>query len=322
MRAAAIAIVLGMIPAAAGATEPGSRGADFLAARQGTWRSVARADAVVVDGWEWVVGSGRGAANTSGVAALGLWEAWEADGVTAWRDAAMARAGTLSGLLSRGAVLHAPDLELVARVTETSGDRATLEQVRRAIATRLEAAGGPAGEVARLTQLRGINGDLAGYDVAQLAEAAMAAGLVAEARALVMATYPGPGRSSFGVISLGALAAAASIVGVRDVASSAAVSLLASQGDDGAWRGGEVQATAFAVRGLALFSARFGDRAAGDSGRRGRAWLEAAQLGDGAWGDLPGELAEVHASGTAEVVRALVAGDEARPTGRADEKGQ
>lgn len=292
-----------------------AKAAKFLADRQGSWTSH---EGLVLEGWEWRVGSGGGAANISGIVGLGLLDAWEATGEAEYLVAARLRADAVAFSLKGGESPYAPDLELLARVARVDGDTERLAVARQSLDQRLEKAGGAEAEARRIVALRAGQPDLAGYDVALVAEAAAAVGRTEAAKALVRTalatsrTWLKTRGSTFGLISEGALCAAASSLGEAQAARELAVSLLASQLAGGEWRARETQATAYATRGLAAFATAFQDASAAKASARGRAWLQLTQLKNGSWADyndfLPEPfVGEVFAPATAEALRAVVA---------------
>lgn len=293
------------------------RAARFLTDRQGAF-ATGSGEAIVLDGWEWLVGSGEGASNISGVVALGLLDAWEATGDEAFFRAAEARGDLTLRALRRGDDVYATDLELVARIGRASGRLEEQTLARKGFEAKLAKAGGAEAEVARIIGLRAANLALSGYDVALLAEAGLAVGDNAAAKALLKAVRErertwlrGGVGSTFGLISQGALLSVSSRLGQVEASRGYAVSLLALQQDDGCWRARETQATAYATRGLSAFAVAFSDGAAAKSAARGRAWLQLTQLQNGAWADYNDYLPEpfvgdVYAPATAEALRALV----------------
>jgi len=297
-------------PAAAGAAPRAPRDLEsagwYLAERQG---ASAKGDgALLRAGWSWLAARPAAAANTSGTVALALLEAARATGEPAFAEAAMARAEVVRLALRGGEEPFAPDIELLAR----TGDAADRDAARLFVEARIERAGGAVGEVRRLARLRAALPDLVAYDAALLADAAFASGLGAQASALVSAAtraWPKTPDSSHGVVSLGALLAAAALAG-SDAAARCAVALASTQGRDGSWAVRDTQATAFATRGLALHARATGDRDAARAAARGAAWLHRTQLAQGAWASWNDGLPEpfvgaLYVPQTAEAVRAL-----------------
>jgi len=294
------------------------RGAAFLAATQGVYPSATNPDGVVVDGWEWISGTGKGAGNISGVVSVGLIEAYEATGEKSLLAAATSRAEIAAQLIRDGRRPFAPDIEGLARVGTLTGRSEWLALAKHAVTERLRAAGGVQGEVARLRKAREAAPELTGYEVALVADAAFAAGLEKEARELVQhvvrvsESWLRNSRSPYTVVSQGALLASATRLGLGSEARQLALPLLATQLDDGSWRVRETQPTAYATRGLALFGRAFKDQDGAAAADKGRTWLRLTQLQNGAWAEYNDYLPEpfvgtVFAPATAEALRAVVA---------------
>lgn len=295
-----------------------TRGAAFLAGTQGVFPSVSNPDAIVVDGWEWISGSGKGAANVSGVVSVGLVEAYEATGDRSLLAAAVSRAEVAAQVIRDGRRPFAPDVEALARVGLLTGRTEWLALAKTEMSDRLRSVGGAEQEVARLRRARESAPELTGYEVALVADAALAAGLEREAKALVVAVCKAEDgwlkdtRSPYATVSQGALVATATRLGLASEARQMAVPLLAGQLPDGSWRLRETQPTAYATRGLAMFGRAFGDKMAVAAAERGRAWLRMTQLQNGAWAEYNDYLPEpfvgtVFAPATAEALRAVVA---------------
>lgn len=296
------------------------RAARFLVERQGMWPGSAPGR-VVLDGWEWLVGSGKGAPNIAGLVALGLLDAHEATGREEFLAAARARAELSAAQLRRGEEVFAPDVELVARVGRADDDAELVKLARGGLRQRIKRVGGAEQEVRRIVTLREAAPGLAGYDIAMLADAALTVGEDELARALLETAHQVEREwlrqegSTFAIISEGALLASATRAGADELARGFAVSLLARQQPDGSWRARETQATAYATRGLALFARRYSDRTAAAAAARGRDWLRLTQLKNGSWADYSDYLpepfvGEVFSPATAEALRAVVAAQE------------
>ncbi len=241
-------------------------------------------------GWTWNARERQVAPNYGGLVAESLLAAYEQNGDAIYLEAARDYADQL--LLryeQRAAELpYKPDVELLVRVTEVSGEPAYLEVAQAWFANVMRRSPHGDLEVSRILAGRGADADLVGYDIALGIRAALAVEELEYARQLADAALSRRAewlkrpRATFGTISRAALLDALTELDRGRYAphiKQLSQELLAEQGENGSWCVNETQATAYAVRALAQQKSKTMVKAA----KRGGKWLSASLLSRGAW---------------------------------------
>jgi len=292
--------------------EATSRAAGFLVASQ------VRAGGEESLGWSWVVGGNQVAPNLTGLISLSLLEAHQAAGNepalrAAWRYA--------EGRLAAEADLATPfkpDVELLARLSQATGDPVYLAAARELWSRVVAVSPDGRAEVARIARARAGAPALVGFDVALTLRAALALGEQAYAQQLAeevirrSAEWYLPAKDPrFSLVSAAALVPALERL---DAARHAPVvarfrrDLLQAQQPSGAWLANETQPSAYAV--MALGASPLADER--EAAQRGLLWLRTSMLQAGsyaAFNDFMPEpfVGEVISAVHAEALSALAA---------------
>ncbi len=294
--------------------------------------AVARAAGFLVDsqvctdhgdglGWSWVVGQAEVAPNLTGLISLSLLEASAATGDerflrAAWRyaEGRLASAATARA----GATPFKPDVELLARLSQATGDPVYRQAAHELWAAVRAVSPDGAAEVERMARARDAVPALLGFDAALTLRAALAlderayAFQVADEAIRRSARWYLPARDPrFSLVSAAALVPALERLDAARYARVIArfrADLRLAQRESGAWLANETQPSAYAA--LALLASPVAEER--EAGERGLAWLRAGMLRAGsyaAFNDFMPEpfVGEVISAVHAEVVSALAA---------------
>lgn len=214
--------------------------------------------------------------------------------------------------LEAGRPLFDPDVEGLAEVSKALSDPALLAAAVKAFEQRHGMASGEE-IVERLFMVRRGEPSLVGFDASLTVRAALAVGDrakaldVAKALAATAARWDKPSDKGFDLTGRAAVLEALSLAAAQpELAAKLRAKLLETQQKDGAWGQRNTQATAYAVRALALSD----QPAAAEAAERGRRFLRLTQLESGGWGTFNDFLPEPFVGETvyevtAEVVLAL-----------------